>query len=42
MTNAIVKVVDFAKQIPGFCDFSESDQIILLKNGNYQTIKYFL
>ncbi|VDI62710.1 nuclear receptor subfamily 1 group F member 4 [Mytilus galloprovincialis] len=38
MTNAIVKVVDFAKQIPGFCDFSESDQIILLKNGVFEAL----
>lgn len=41
MTNAIVKVVDFAKQIPGLCDLSDSDQIILLKNGNYKNIRNY-
>lgn len=41
MTNAIVKVVDFAKQIPGLCDLSDSDQIILFKNGNYKNIRNY-
>lgn len=30
-SRGIIKIVDFAKKIPGFCSFSTTDQITLLK-----------
>lgn len=38
LTDAIIHVVDFAKQIPEFGGFSDSDQIILLKNGVFEAL----
>ena len=33
LTDGVQYVVEFAKRIPGFCLFSQNDQISLLKSG---------
>ncbi|XP_063420843.1 probable nuclear hormone receptor HR3 [Mytilus trossulus] len=38
ISYAIFKVVNFAKHIPGFCDLSDFDQILLLKNGVFEAL----
>jgi len=30
-TNAIVKIVEFSKRVPGFSELNSSDQVVLLK-----------
>lgn len=30
------RVVEFAKRVPGFCDFPQDDQLILIKLGFFE------
>lgn len=32
----VQRVVEFAKRVPGFCDFSQDDQLILIKLGFFE------
>lgn len=36
ITPAVQRVVEFAKRVPGFCDFSQDDQLILIKLGFFE------
>jgi nuclear receptor subfamily 1 group D member 3 len=36
ITPSIVSLCDFAKQVPGFIDFSQDDQLILIKLGFFE------
>lgn len=36
ITPAVQHVVEFAKRVPGFCDFSQDDQLILIKLGFFE------
>ena len=36
MTPAVQSVVEFAKRVPGFCDFTQDDQLILIKLGFFE------
>lgn len=33
MTNVIQQIIEFAKMVPGFMQFPQEDQIVLLKAG---------
>lgn len=35
-TPAVREVVEFARQIPGFCELSQHDQVCLLKAGTFE------
>lgn len=35
-TPAVREVVEFARQIPGFCELSQHDQVSLLKAGTFE------
>uniref|UniRef100_A0A3Q3XSI9 Uncharacterized protein n=1 Tax=Mola mola TaxID=94237 RepID=A0A3Q3XSI9_MOLML len=37
-TPAVKEVVEFAKSIPGFQNFSQHDQVMLLKSGTFQVL----
>lgn len=34
--TGVKRVVEFAKLVPGFCDFSQDDQLILIKLGFFE------
>ena len=36
ITPCIQRVVEFAKRIPGFCDLTQDDQLILIKLGFFE------
>lgn len=36
ITPGVQRVVEFAKRVPGFCDFSQDDQLILIKLGFFE------
>lgn len=36
MTPSVQRVVEFAKRVPGFCDFTQDDQLILIKLGFFE------
>lgn len=36
MTPLVQRVVEFAKRVPGFCDFTQDDQLILIKLGFFE------
>lgn len=36
ITPSVQRVVEFAKRVPGFCDFSQDDQLILIKLGFFE------
>ncbi|KAJ8937886.1 hypothetical protein NQ318_021709 [Aromia moschata] len=36
ITPSVQRVVEFAKRVPGFCDFSQDDQLILIKVGFFE------
>ncbi|KAJ8975868.1 hypothetical protein NQ317_009653 [Molorchus minor] len=36
MTPSVQRVVEFAKRVPGFCDLSQDDQLILIKIGFFE------
>jgi nuclear receptor subfamily 1 group D protein 3 len=36
MTPSVQRVVEFAKRVPGFCEFSQDDQLILIKLGFFE------
>ncbi|XP_018914424.1 ecdysone-induced protein 78C [Bemisia tabaci] len=36
MTPSVQRVVEFAKRVPGFCDLSQDDQLILIKVGFFE------
>lgn len=36
MIAGVKRVVEFAKLVPGFCDFSQDDQLILIKLGFFE------
>uniref|UniRef100_A0A336LTJ3 CSON004371 protein n=1 Tax=Culicoides sonorensis TaxID=179676 RepID=A0A336LTJ3_CULSO len=36
MTPDVQKIVEFAKRVPGFCDFTQDDQLILIKLGFFE------
>uniref|UniRef100_A0A1B0FBP6 Ecdysone-induced protein 78C n=1 Tax=Glossina morsitans morsitans TaxID=37546 RepID=A0A1B0FBP6_GLOMM len=37
VTPGVQRVVEFAKRLPGFCDFTQDDQLILIKMGFFET-----
>lgn len=37
ITPGVQRVVEFAKRLPGFCDFTQDDQLILIKLGFFET-----
>lgn len=36
ITPCVQRVVEFAKRVPGFCDFPQDDQLILIKLGFFE------
>lgn len=36
ITPGVQHVVEFAKRVPGFCDFTQDDQLILIKLGFFE------
>ncbi|KAI5729965.1 hypothetical protein M8J76_008483 [Diaphorina citri] len=36
VTPSVQRVVEFAKRVPGFCDLSQDDQLILIKMGFFE------
>lgn len=36
ITPGVQRIVEFAKRVPGFCDFSQDDQLILIKLGFFE------
>lgn len=36
ITPGVQRVVEFAKRVPGFCDFTQDDQLILIKLGFFE------
>lgn len=36
ITPGVQRVVEFAKRVPGFCDFPQDDQLILIKLGFFE------
>lgn len=36
VTPAVQQIVEFAKRVPGFCDFAQDDQLILIKLGFFE------
>lgn len=36
VTPSIQRVVEFAKRVPGFCELSQDDQLILIKSGFFE------
>lgn len=36
ITPGVHRVVEFAKRVPGFCDLSQDDQLILIKLGFFE------
>lgn len=36
VTPSVQRVVEFAKRVPGFCDLSQDDQLILIKVGFFE------
>jgi len=36
MTNVIQQIIEFAKMVPGFMQFPQEDQIVLLKAGSFE------
>lgn len=36
ITPGVQRVVEFAKRVPGFCEFSQDDQLILIKLGFFE------
>uniref|UniRef100_A0A1I8MP96 NR LBD domain-containing protein n=1 Tax=Musca domestica TaxID=7370 RepID=A0A1I8MP96_MUSDO len=37
VTPNVQRIVEFAKRLPGFCDFTQDDQLILIKMGFFET-----
>ncbi len=35
LTNMITQIIEFAKMVPGFMKFTQDDQIVLLKGGQF-------
>ncbi|KAH8295837.1 hypothetical protein KR018_011488 [Drosophila ironensis] len=36
VTPGVQRIVEFAKRVPGFCDFTQDDQLILIKLGFFE------
>lgn len=36
VTPSVQRVVEFAKRVPGFCELSQDDQLILIKVGFFE------
>lgn len=36
VTPSVQRVVEFAKRVPGFCDLTQDDQLILIKVGFFE------
>jgi nuclear receptor subfamily 1 group D protein 3 len=36
ITPTVQRIVEFAKRVPGFCDFLQDDQLILIKLGFFE------
>ncbi|XP_037940654.1 ecdysone-induced protein 78C [Teleopsis dalmanni] len=36
ITPGVQRIVEFAKRVPGFCDFTQDDQLILIKLGFFE------
>ena len=41
LTNVIQQIIEFAKMVPGFMQFPQEDQIVLLKAGTRAVVEIY-